>query len=132
LSRPTDHEFHDVLFVASLKNSVRFFVLWHLLLLTAGAAGATRVAIVGADPGAGFGKVLDLATTEFRDSKDIDALERAQMERILREHELAVSNGVADGERAVKAGQLLHVDLFAVLEGGGSDKGFGVVVFDAA
>ncbi len=92
---------------------------------------ATRVAIVGTDAGAEAGKVLDLAIAEFKDSKDIEVLERAQIDHVLREQELSLGNRAPDAERAVKAGQLLRVDLFAVLEGGGPEQLFGVVVFDA-
>src|SRR5439155_1550727 len=57
--------------------------------------------------------------------------ERAEIDRVLREHELSLGNGVADAERAVKAGRLLRLDLFTVLDGGGSQNAFGMVVFDA-
>lgn len=102
-----------------------------VLLFCTTAMAATRIAIVGTDAGTETSKVLDLALAEFKGSKDIEVLERAQIDRVLREQEFSLGNRTPDAERAVKAGQLLRVDLFAVLEGGGPKQPYGVVVFDA-
>jgi len=111
-------------------NRVLLLMVACFLLWMPRAVAAHRVAIVGTDSGAEIVKLLDLAITEFSHSKTIEVLERAQIEQVLREQEVSLGNGVADAERAVKAGRLLRADLFAVLEGGGPQQPFGVVVFD--
>jgi hypothetical protein len=62
-------------------------------------------------------------------------LERGEIARVLQEQQISLA-GVVGANEAVKAGQLLHADLFAVVEGTpGNDRGenppLGLVVFDA-
>ena len=113
-----------------------------LALLTITAFGqisethtATRVALVGSDGNDGSGKVLDLATALLGKDTDLQLLDRAEVDRVLREQAFSLA-GMVRAEDAVKAGQLLHVDLFAVLEGSLTNESqasvsMGLVVFDA-
>src|SRR2546428_9652794 len=94
---------------------------------------ATRIALVGA--GNGVENVLDAATALLSKDGDLQLLDRAEVGRVLREQEISLA-GLVRAEHAVKAGQLLHVDLFAVLEGGLTNETkpyttFGLVGFDA-
>src|SRR6266699_5050112 len=75
---------------------------------------ATRIALVGA--GNGVENVLDTATALLSKDTDLQLLDRAEVDRVLREQEISLA-GLMLAEHAVKAGQLLHADLFAVLEG---------------
>jgi len=90
---------------------------------------ATRIALVGA--GNGVENVLDAATALMSKDTDLQFLDRAEVGRVLREQEISLA-GLVRAEHAVKAGQLLHADLFAVLEGAtAGPPSFGLVVFDA-
>ena len=95
---------------------------------------ATRLALVGSDSSSGFEVMLDSATALLSKDTDLQILDRAEVGRVLREQELSLA-GLVGAEHAVKAGQLLHADLFAVLEGtltnGTSSPSLGLVVFDA-
>jgi hypothetical protein len=96
---------------------------------------ATRLALVGGDGNSGVENVLDTATALLSQDTDLQLLDRAEVGRVLREQELSLA-GLVRAESAVKAGQLLHADLFAVLEGTltnetGSAPSLGLVVFDA-
>src|SRR6266516_2940165 len=89
----------------------------------------TRIALVGA--GNGVENVLDAATALLSKDTDLELLDRAEVGRVLREQEISLA-GLVRAEHAVKAGQLLHADLFAVLEGAtAGPPSFGLVVFDA-
>ena len=77
---------------------------------------ATRIALVGSGGNDGVGNVLDLATALLSKDTDLQLLDRAQVDRILREQAFSLA-GMVRAEDAVRAGQLLHVDLFAVVEG---------------
>ena len=110
-----------------------------LVLFTITAFGqtyaATRIALVGSGGNDGVGNVLDLATALLGKDTDLQFLDRAEVDRILREQAFSLA-GMVRAEDAVKAGQLLHVDLFAVLEGtltneAGDFPSLGLVVFDA-
>jgi hypothetical protein len=94
---------------------------------------ATRIALVGA--GNGVENVLDATTALLSKDTDLQLLDRAEVGRVLREQEISLA-GLVSAEHAVKAGQLLHADLFAVLEGAlagqtEASPSFGLVVFDA-
>ena len=96
---------------------------------------ATRVALVGGETNAGLENVLDTSTALLSKDVDLQLLDRAEVGRVLREHELSLA-GLEGAEHAVKAGQLLQADLFAVLEGNltnevGGAISLGLVVFDA-
>lgn len=110
-----------------------------LVFLTITAFGqtyaATRIALVGIGRNDGGGNVLDLATALLGKDTDLQLLDRAEADRVLREQEFSLA-GMVRAEDAVKAGQLLHVDLFAVLEGALTNEvedssSLGLVVFDA-
>ncbi len=102
---------------------------------TGSGLAATRLALVGSGGNGGVEKVLDAATALLSQDTDLQLLDRAEVGRVLREQELSLA-GVARAESAVKAGQLLHADLFAVLEGALTNEtaaapSLGLVVFDA-
>src|SRR2546426_2946342 len=109
-------------------------LLLMLALISAAATigktqAATRIALVGA--GNGVENVLDAATALMSKDTDLQFLDRAEVGRVLREQEISLA-GLVRAEHAVKAGQLLHADLFAVLEGAtAGSPSFGLVVFDA-
>ena len=100
------------------------------MVLSHPVEAATRVALVGTDDGESIANILVLAGAELSKLEGVELLERQQMRRVLAEHELALS-GLIDSERAIRAGQLLGVDLFCVVE---TDvklkKAVGLVVFD--
>ena len=109
------------------------------LFFTATAIGelhaATRIALVGSGGNGGVENVLDAATVLLSKDMDLQLLDRSEVGRVLREQEISLA-GLVRAEHAVKAGQLLHADLFAVLEGAltnetGASPPFGLVVFDA-
>lgn len=81
-----------------------------------GADAATRLALVGGEGNGGVENVLDIATALLGKDANLQLLDRAEVGRVLREHELSLA-GLVGAEHAVKAGQLLQADLFAVLEG---------------
>jgi hypothetical protein len=96
---------------------------------------ATRLALVGGETNAGLANVLDTTTALLGKDAGLQLLDRAEVGRVLREHELSLA-GLVGAEHAVKAGQLLQADLFAVLEGAltnevGGAMSLGLVVFDA-
>jgi hypothetical protein len=96
---------------------------------------ATRIALVGSGGNDGVGNVLDLATALLGKDTDLQLLDRAEVDRILREQAFSLA-GMVRAEDAVKAGQLLHVDLFVVVEGTLTNEvqdyaSLGLVVFDA-
>jgi hypothetical protein len=114
---------------------------WLLLALIFAAAvigeshAATRLALVGSGDSRSLENVLDAATVLLSKDADLQLLDRVEVGRVLREQELSLA-GLVDAEHAVKAGQLLHVDLFAVLEGSLTNETegsptLGLVVFDA-
>jgi len=113
-------------------------LLLMLALISAAATigkthAATRIALAGA--GNGIENVLDAATALLSKDTDLQLLDRAEVGRVLREQEISLA-GLVRAEHAVKAGQLLHADLFVVLEGALTNApevspAFGLVVFDA-
>ena len=80
------------------------------------ADAATRVALVAGAGQGGVENMIDMATALLSQDADLVLLDRAEVGRVLREHELSLA-GLVGAEQAVKAGQLLQADLFAVLEG---------------
>jgi tetratricopeptide (TPR) repeat protein len=107
-----------------------------LSLLCLGAARAdepVHVALVSNLPAALVGDGLALAETALADTKSLVLLERQGINRILEEHQLALS-GEADAATAVQVGRLLTVDLLAMLAGDPAVEGsqaLALVVFDA-
>ena len=119
---------------------LRHWLSWVVLVfLTSTAFGqtdaATRLALVGSGGSRGVGNALDLATALLGKDTDLQLLDRAEVDRVLREQAFSLT-GMVRAEDAVKAGHLLHVDLFAVLEGTLTNElreyaSLGLVVFDA-
>ena len=100
------------------------------MVLSHPVEAATRVALVGTDDGESIANILVLAGAELSKLEGVELLERQQMRRVLAEHELALS-GLIDSERAIRAGRLLGVDLFGVVETDAKQKtALGLVVFD--
>ena len=76
---------------------------------------ATRIVLTGA--GNDIENVLDAATVLLSQDRDLKLLDRAEVDRVLREQAISLA-GPVRAEHAMKAGQLLHADLYTVLEGG--------------
>jgi hypothetical protein len=100
---------------------------------TASPPAATRIALVGV--GSGVAGAIDTATGLLSKDAELQMLDRVEVGRALREQDISLA-GPVRAEHAVKAGQLLHADLFAVLEGAltnetSASPAFGLVVFDA-
>ena len=115
---------------ASLRLSAG--VLASCLILAAPVGAETRVALV---PGGGGGdqvaSVVDLGLVRLSADKQVTLLERREIDRILTEHKLTLA-GLTDATKAIAIGQLLSVDVFAVVESGVQGQGvLGLVVFDA-
>jgi hypothetical protein len=92
---------------------------------------AARIALL-AGPEAVSRNVLDLTLAKLIGTPEIVLVERADVERLLREQALSLS-GLVDGTTAVKAGKILSADLLAVLEYSHTTQHHrGVRVFDAA
>jgi hypothetical protein len=76
--------------------------------------------------------VRDLALAKLGADANIALLDRATIERLLGEQKLSLS-GLVDAATAVRAGRILAVDLFAMVEYSLEAKqNAGIVVFDAA
>jgi len=93
---------------------------------------ATRIALAG---NGGIETVLDTATILLSKDTNLQLLDRMEVGRVLREQEISLA-GQVRAEDAIKAGRLLHVDLFAVLEGPPTNsvangQALGLVVFNA-
>jgi hypothetical protein len=103
-----------------MRLLVRPALLLLAVILAATAIGrmdaATRLALVGGEGNGGVENMLDMATALLGKDPDLQLLDRAEVGRVLREHELSLGGLVGAGH-AVKTGQLLQADLFAVLEG---------------
>jgi WD40 repeat protein len=94
--------------------------------------GPARVAVIAAGEGDGPRSVGELALAQLADQKGIVLLERAAMDRLLREQKLSLA-GVVSADTAVQAGKILAADLLAVLEPAPDQKqALGCIVFDAA
>jgi hypothetical protein len=117
-------------------NLLRLLLVVVFTVFTMGeACAATRIALVGSGGNDGVGNALDLATALLGKDTDLQLLDRTEVDRVLREQAFSLA-GMIRAEDAVKAGQLLHVDLFAVLEGTPTNEtenysSIGLVVFDA-
>ena len=96
------------------------------------ASAATRVALVAPDGAETALKAVDLAGEQLTKAEGMQVLERAEIYRILEEQKLSVA-GWVNGDVAVKAGQLLGVDLFAAIETDPQTNAvLAITVFDAA
>jgi hypothetical protein len=110
-------------------------VLMAWLLCSLGIQAATRVALVTTGADAELAKVQDTALVLLRKDAGLEMVERAEINRVLQEQQLSLAGDVGANE-AVKAGQLLRADLFAVLEGSVASTAphpepLALVVFDA-
>jgi len=82
-------------------------------------------------PALGAQAFVALAETRLSASRAVRLLDRANIDKVLKEQGLALS-GLVAAEDALKAGRLLQVDLFVALEMvQGAKAPFGVVVYDA-
>jgi hypothetical protein len=131
-----------MILIKSMQRAIRLSGVLALALLALSAFGqipethaASRIALVGSGGNDGSLKVLDLTTVLLSKDAVLQLLDRAEVDRVLREQALSLA-GMVRAEDVVKAGQLLHVDLFAVLEGSLTNESqasvsLGLVVFDA-
>jgi hypothetical protein len=85
------------------------------LLLAVPLEAATRVALVTNEPSPETDQILDLAEAELGSQAELELLDRKNVVKVLAEQKLALS-GLVDPDQAVKAGKLLNVDLFAIVE----------------
>src|SRR5262245_30641285 len=85
------------------------------LLLPIRAEAATRIALITNEPSPDTDVVLDLAESELGREADLELLDRKNVVKVLAEQKLALS-GLVDPEQAIKAGKMLNVDLFVVVE----------------
>jgi hypothetical protein len=117
----------------------RLFLTLAILLLAAKSGAATRVALVSDSGDSDVAAVLDLATVQLGQEKDIELLDRAAIAQVLTEQNLSLA-GAVDPNSVVRVGKLLSVDLFAVIDsvaqtqattGKASRTVAGLVVFDA-
>ncbi len=104
-----------------------------MVLMPFGVAGAApvRVALVGTHGAGVAGGVVALAEAQLSARDGLEVLDRQHVDRVLKEQKLAVG-GLVDAAGAVKAGQLLSVDLFVVIEQSEDGKDtLGCVIYDA-
>ena len=119
-----------------MKETARLPWLCAVLLAACFAApAATRVALVSAGGNPEIQNVQDAALALLSKDGNLEMVERTEIDRVLQEQQLSLAGGVG-GNEAVKAGQLLHADLFAVLEGSVTSSAAhsqppALVVFDA-
>ena len=91
-----------------------FLLLLSLALVQAGEQPATRRwAIVATDPGSTA--LADLLTVELSRRKDLQLVERQQIQKVLDELQLSATGLVAP-ERTARFGQLSHADALLLLE----------------
>jgi hypothetical protein len=103
-------------------------VIFVSLTAAASAKPPLRLALVTGPGGDSLRPLADLVTANLHADSGIELLERQELGPVLAEHQLA-SDGLTDPARAVAAGKLLSVDVFAVLDVG--PGGAGLVVYDA-
>lgn len=108
---------------------VLFSVTLAVLACVAAASAKTRVALLGPAQGGPIQKLASLAEARLSESGEFQVVERQQIDRILTEQKLSLSDLVR-GDNAVKIGQISGADLLAVLEGNDL-AGPGLTVIDA-
>ena len=86
-----------------------------LMPLGAASAASVRVALVGSQGAGVAGGVVALAEAQLSSRGGLEVLDRQHVDRVLKEQKLSVA-GLVDAGLAIKAGQLLSVDLFALVE----------------
>jgi len=75
----------------------------------------TRVAVVTTESSPEIDQIVVLAETQIGSEAELELLDRKEVMKVLGEQKLALS-GLVDPEQAIRAGKLLNVDLFAILE----------------
>jgi hypothetical protein len=102
------------------------------ILLATPAWAGTRVALLGGQGADEAGGVLTLAEAELSGERDILLVDRSQIERLLSEAERSLS-GLADGDTAIRVGQILGADVLAVVESEPQSRhALGLLVFETA
>lgn len=92
---------------------------------------SVRVALVGTQPSERIDNLIDLTSARLSDSEGVELLERKSVRKLLEEHKLSLS-GLVNADSAIRAGKLLKVDLFGLIESAAdSNEGMGLVVYDA-
>lgn len=101
-----------------------------LMSFDAASAASVRVALVGSQGVGLAGGVVALAEAQLSARDGLEILDRQHVDRVLQEQKLAVG-GLVDAAGAVKAGALLAVDLFVVVEQSEDGKDtLGCVIYD--
>ncbi|MBS0261227.1 MAG: hypothetical protein JSS02_04665 [Planctomycetes bacterium] len=85
------------------------------LTVTMPVAAGTRIAIVTSESSPENDQMIALAEANLGSDTELELLDRQAILKVLAEQKLALS-GLVDPEQAIKAGKLLNVDLFALLE----------------
>lgn len=94
--------------------------------------GPARIALLTSQNLEAARNLQDLSLAKLSTEPGIQLLERAAIERVLREQALSLS-GLVDAGTAVKVGQLLAVDVLGIIDSAPAAKSsIGLVVFDAA
>ena len=122
------------------RTRAPLFLLLAVVLCAAAAAEAgTRVALVSEPDNGEVANVLHLAAAKLSQDKETELVDRDSIRRVLQEQRLSLA-GQIDPSNVVKAGRLLGVDLFAVVDmitqnnaanDVASELAVGLVVFDA-
>jgi len=118
-----------------LKRVARLFLCVCLAAIPAQIASSeeavparVRVAFISTDPSPARGGLLDLALVELSRLSDVELVERADIQSLLREQQLSAHNS----QNWMQLGQLVRADMIAVLEANPEDKTVvGLVVLDA-
>jgi hypothetical protein len=105
------------------------------VVIVAGTAApgrcATRIALLATTSDVPTGNIRSLAELQLSQIRDVQVLERQQIDRLLSEQQLSLS-GLVDADQAVRAGKVFSADLLAILESSAKSHDFGLVIFDAA
>lgn len=113
-----------------MRRSLRTLVwLSAVFLLAVSGRAATRVALVSTCERRSVENVMALAEAKLAQEDGLALVERAQIEKVLREQE---SCELFDGQRAVTVGRLLNAEIFAVVENYAAERqAVAFVAFDA-
>ena len=104
--------------------SFKSFTLF-LFLFSQSTYGATRIAIVS-DPKT---TVEDLIVASLSAVKDIELLERSEIDKVLEEQKISASS--INETQILSLGKILKTDLFAVIQSDEKNIPIGLIVFDA-
>ncbi|MFZ2656002.1 MAG: hypothetical protein WAX69_13815, partial [Victivallales bacterium] len=104
-----------------------FFSLMIAAIIPFSAFSGTRIAIVSDTKS----NAQELAVSGLSSDKDIELLERNEIDKILKEQKLSAQS--IDEKQVLSLGKLLKTDLFAIIETDAETKNpIGIIVFDAA